>query len=50
MHIGGIVRLQITISPQGSVETVSLGGNPILSEAAEKAARRRVYAAGPTKP
>jgi TonB family protein len=49
MHIGGTVRLEITISPQGSVETVKLlGGNPILGEAAMKAVRQWIYAAGPS--
>lgn len=45
MHIGGTMRLALTISPKGAVETVSLlGGNPILAEAAEKAARQWTYA------
>jgi TonB family protein len=45
MKIGGVVRLQVTISPQGRVETVSLlGGNPILGEAAAKAMQQWVYA------
>jgi TonB family protein len=49
MHIGGIVRLEVTISPQGSVETLKLvGGNPILGEAAMKAVSRWIYAAGPS--
>src|SRR5262252_5874668 len=40
-HIGGIVRLEITISPRGSVEQVSaLGGNPVLVEAASAAVRK----------
>ena len=44
MGIGGNVRLQLTISPKGSVETVLvLGGNPILAEAAVKAAKQWVY-------
>ena len=46
-HIGGIVRLEITISPRGSVEQVSaLGGNPVLVEAASAAVRKWKYAAG----
>jgi|SRR5580658_282950 TonB family protein len=46
LGIGGIVRLQITISPQGSVEAVTLlGGNPILGEVAMKAVRHWIYAA-----
>jgi protein TonB len=44
--IGGTVRMQITISPQGRVETVDLlGGNPILGESAMKAVQQWVYAA-----
>lgn len=44
LHIGGIVRLAVTISPKGSVEDVQiLGGNPILAEAAVKAVKQWVY-------
>lgn len=47
-HITGTVKLELEISPQGRVETVVvLGGNPILAEAAVKAAKQWVYAAGP---
>jgi TonB family protein len=50
MGIGGTVRLQVTISPEGNVETVILlGGNPILGETAVKAVKQWVYAAGPAK-
>lgn len=46
LHIGGTVRLALTISPKGAVEQVALlGGNPILAEAAAKAAKQWVYAA-----
>ena len=45
LGIGGTVRLQLIISPKGAVENiVVLGGNPILVEAAAKAARQWVYA------
>jgi TonB family protein len=45
LHIGGVVRLQVTISPQGSVESVFvLGGNPILGESAVNAVKQWVYA------
>jgi TonB family protein len=48
--ISGTVRLELTIAPSGAVENVTvLGGNPILAEAAEKAARQWVYAAAPTR-
>lgn len=44
LHIGGTVRLAVTISPKGTVEGVELlGGNPILGEAAAKAAKQWVY-------
>lgn len=49
MHIGGTVRLEVTVSPQGSVETVKLlGGNPILGDAAMTAVKRWIYAPGPS--
>ena len=44
LGIGGSVRLELTISPKGVVESVAvLGGNPILAEAAAKAARLWIY-------
>jgi TonB family protein len=44
--IGGTVRLTISISPKGSVETAELlGGNPILGESAITAVKKWVYAA-----
>jgi len=44
-HIGGIVRMDIVISPRGSVDNISvLGGNPILTETATKAVKRWRYA------
>jgi len=47
-HIGGVVRLKVTIAPSGSVESVELlGGNPILGDSAMAAVKRWVYAAGP---
>jgi TonB family protein len=50
MHIGGTVRLALTISPKGAVEQVTLlGGNPILAEAAAKAAKQWVYAPSPSQ-
>jgi TonB family protein len=42
--IGGVVRLSISISPNGSVGRVSaLGGNPILVDAATSAVRQWKY-------
>lgn len=44
-HIGGLVRLNLTIAPSGSVNRVTvLGGNPILAETASKAVKRWKYA------
>jgi len=49
-HIGGIVRLKVTIAANGNVETVDLlGGNPVLGEYAIAAVKTWVYAAGSSK-
>jgi len=46
-HIGGTVRLEVTIASNGTVEDVKLlGGNPILGEAAMVAVKKWVYAPG----
>ena len=48
--IGGTVRLVVTISPKGSVESVQLlGGNPVLAEPAIKAVKQWVYTASPSR-
>jgi TonB family protein len=48
--IGGTVRLMVTISPKGSVESVKLlGGNPALAEPAIEAVKQWVYAASPSQ-
>ena len=45
LQIGGTVRLEVVISPKGTVEQVSiLGGNPALAESAVKAVMQWVYA------
>ena len=45
LNIGGLVRLQVTISAKGNVEDVELlGGNPILGESAISAVKQWVYA------
>lgn len=50
MGITGTVRLELTISPKGTVEgAVALGGNPILSEAALKAVRQWIYSPAPSR-
>ena len=44
-YIGGMVRLDVMISPRGTVQTVSIaGGNPVLAECAAKAVRQWKYA------
>ena len=44
MGIGGIVKLELTISPKGAVEQLNIvGGNPILAEAAVTAVKQWVY-------
>jgi TonB family protein len=46
-HIGGTVRMRVTIASNGTVEEVELiGGNPILGEAAMAAVKKWVYAVG----
>ena len=46
-QIGGVVRLEVTIAANGTVQSIAvLGGNPILAEAAETAVRKWVYAPG----
>ena len=46
-HIGGTVKLKVTIGSNGNVETVDLlGGNPILGESAMIAVKKWVYAPG----
>jgi TonB family protein len=46
-HIGGVVRLDVIVTPRGTVDNISvLGGNPILVESALRAVKRWKYAAG----
>jgi len=48
-QIGGTVRLELTISPKGAVQSVRLlGGNPVLDEAAVKAVKQWVYSVSPS--
>lgn len=47
MNIAGVVRLEITITPQGNVKnTKVLGGHPMLADAAAKAVARWRYEPG----
>jgi TonB family protein len=44
-RIGGVVRLNIVVSPRGSVDFVEVaGGNPILAESATRAVKQWKYA------
>jgi TonB family protein len=48
-QIGGTVRLEVTITPQGTVESAKvLGGNPILAESAVTAVKKWKYASAQT--
>lgn len=47
--IGGAVRVEVTVSPNGNVDNAEiLGGNPILGQAALKAIRQWKYAPAST--
>lgn len=49
-HIGGVVRLAVTVAPNGSVEGIDvLGGNPALVTPAQDAVSKWVYAPGPSR-
>jgi TonB family protein len=44
LYIGGVVRIQAVVSPNGTVESTRLlGGNPILGQAAMKAVKQWKY-------
>jgi len=50
MKITGVVRLEVTVDPDGKVVDVKpVSGNRTLSEAAEDAVRRWKFAPGPTQ-
>jgi periplasmic protein TonB len=50
LYIGGVVRLQVDIAPNGSVESAQLlGGNPILGQSAIAAVKQWRYALAKTK-
>lgn len=45
LYIGGVVRLQVDIAPNGTVESAQvLGGNPILGQSAIAAVKQWKYA------
>jgi TonB family protein len=48
MNITGVVKILITVSPNGSVKDAKLvGGHPLLANAALDAVRKWLYEAGP---
>jgi TonB family protein len=48
MRIEGAVRLQVQVTPQGTVkDTKVLGGNPLLASSAVDAVKRWKYESGP---
>lgn len=50
LYIGGVVRLQVDIAANGTVESAQLlGGNPILGQAAIAAVKQWKYAPGRSK-
>ena len=50
LFIGGVVRIEVVVTPNGTVENAQvLGGNPILGQSALKAIKRWKYAPAATK-
>lgn len=49
LYIGGVVRVEVQVAPNGSVKDVKLlGGNPILGQSTMKAVKMWKYAPAPT--
>jgi len=47
IHLTGVVKMLLTVTPEGSVKTVrTMGGNPILITSAEEAVKQWKFAAG----
>jgi len=45
LYIGGVVRVEVLVGPNGAVQTTELlGGNPILGQSAMKAIKQWKYA------
>jgi protein TonB len=50
LYIGGVVRVEVVITPGGNVESMQLlGGNPILGQSAMKAIKQWKFAPGGSK-
>ena len=50
LYIGGVVRVQVVVAPDGSTETTLLvGGNPILGQSAMKAIKQWKFASASAK-
>lgn len=50
LYIGGVVRVQVDIAPNGTVESAQvLGGNPILGQSAIAAVKQWKYAPAKSK-
>jgi len=50
LNIGGVVKIQITVSPGGTVKKATLlGGNPALADPAMQAIRQWKYSAAETE-
>jgi len=47
MNITGIVKMEIVISPEGTIKSMKvLGGHPLLADAVQKALKKWKYAPG----
>jgi TonB family protein len=47
LYIGGVVRLEVVVAPNGTVQSTKLiGGNPILGQSAIAAVKQWKYAPG----
>ncbi len=50
LQVTGAVKILAAVAPNGSVKSVeTLGGHPILAQAAEEAVMKWKYAAGPAE-
>ncbi|HEX6880929.1 MAG TPA: energy transducer TonB [Terriglobales bacterium] len=48
MHLNGTVRVEVTVSEQGTVKnTKVVGGNPVLADAAVRAVQKWKFEPGP---